>query len=410
MTGAPAGDLVQRSDTGRIGALRLGILATHPVQYYSALYRRLAGEPGLAVRVFYAHRPTPEEQGVGFGVPFVWDLDLTSGYPHEWLENRALHPSASTFAGCDTPGIAEEIARGRFDAFLVMGWHARAYWQAIRACWRTGTPVLVRGDSQLPSDGMAAKRLAKRVIYPFFLRRFEAALAVGSRSEEYFRYYGARRVVRSPHFVDNERFADASAAIGRAAARKRWGIPDRAFVALFAGKLVDKKRPLDAVRAVGRTGREDVHLLVAGSGALEEALRLEARERGVPLHVAGFLNQSEIPTAYAAADVLLLPSDARETWGLVVNEAMACGVPAIVSRAAGCSADLVIEGETGWTHAVGDIDAMARAIGALAADRVGAGRMGEASREHVASWSVAQAAAGVLAACGRAASLDGVAA
>lgn len=382
-------------------ALRLGVLATHPIQYYSPLYRRLAAEPGVDLRVYSAHRPTAEEQGVGFGVAFQWDTDLLGGYEHRFLRNVAERPGLDHFSGCDTPEIAEIVRAGRFDAFLVMGWHARSYWQAMFSCWRTGTPVLVRSDSQLPTDRSAWKRAVKRALYPRFLRRCAAGLAVGSRSEAYLRYYGARRVVRSPHFVDNELFARAAARAGRAASRERWGIPPDALVVLFAGKLVPKKRPLDVVRAIARLGRPDVHLLVAGEGELRDALLAEALALGVPVHLAGFLNQSEIPAAYAASDLLALPSDERETWGLVVNEAMASGVPAIVSRAAGCAPDLVVEGRTGFSHAVGDVEALSAALRSLAEDRACAERMGEAAAAHVRDYSVERAAAGVLAACER---------
>ena len=103
------------------------------MQYHAPLFRRLAAEPGLDLTVYYAHRPTPAEQGTGFGVSFEWDVDLTAGYAHVFLENVARAPSVATFDGCDTPSIGPVIRSGGFDAFLVMGWHARAYWQARRA-------------------------------------------------------------------------------------------------------------------------------------------------------------------------------------------------------------------------------------------------------------------------------------
>jgi glycosyltransferase involved in cell wall biosynthesis len=383
-------------------SLRLGVLATHPIQYYSPLYRRLAAEPGVDLRVYSAHRPTAEQQGVGFGVAFQWDTDLLGGYDHRFLRNVAERPGLDHFSGCDTPEIAEIVRAERFDAFLVMGWHARTYWQAMFSCWRTGTPVLVRSDSQLPTDRSVWKRAVKRAVYPHFLGRCAAGLAVGSRSAAYLRYYGARRVVRSPHFVDNEHFAREASRADRDASRAAWGIPADAFVTLFAGKLVPKKRPLDVVRAVARAGRPDVHLLVAGDGELREAVRAECASLGVPVHFAGFLNQSEIPRAYGASDVLALPSDERETWGLVVNESMASGRPAIVSRAAGCAPDLVVEGRTGYSHELGDVDALATAIRAFAEDRDHAARAGAAAAAHVREYSVDRAAAGVLEGCGRA--------
>jgi glycosyltransferase involved in cell wall biosynthesis len=381
--------------------LRLGVLATHPIQYFSPLYRRLAETPEVELRVYYAHRPTPEEQGVGFGVAFEWDVDLLDGYDHRFLRNVAARPDTEHFTGCDTPEIAEIVERERFDAFLVNGWQVRSYWQAMLACWRAGTPVLVRSDSQLPTDRSALKRTVKRALYPRFLGRVEAGLATGTRSAEYFRYYGAQRVVRSPHFVDNARFRAeaASARSRREELRRGWGIPRDAFVLLFAGKLVEKKRPADVVRAVARSGRGDVHVLVAGEGELRGDVEREARALGVGLHVAGFMNQSRIAEAYAAADAIVVPSDARETWGLVVNEAMASGLPALVSRDAGCSVDLVLEGRTGHTFDCGDVESLGALVAGLAADRHRSRAMGAAASAHIERFSVDAAAEGVLAGC-----------
>jgi glycosyltransferase involved in cell wall biosynthesis len=378
--------------------VRLGVLLTHPVQYHAPLFRTLAAREDVDVTVFFAHRPSPEEQGWEFGVAFEWDVDLTSGYRHEWLVNRAARPSASTFEGCDTPEIAAIIGERRFDAFLVMGWHARSYWQAMRGCWRARVPVLVRGDSQLVDDPLP-KRLAKRLTYPLFVRRFAACLSVGTRSTEYFRYYGARRIVASPHFVDNAFFAQRADALRseRAALRARWGIPAGALVLAFAGKLIPRKRPLDVLQAVARSGRRNVCVLFAGDGELREACEAEAARLGVDARFAGFLNQSRIPEAYVASDALVLPSS-QETWGLVVNEAMACGRPALVSDIVGCAPDLVVEGRTGFRFALGDVEAIAGRIAAMADDPSLAATMGADARRHIGQFDVVTAAEGIASA------------
>ena len=377
---------------------RLGVLLTHPVQYYSALFRELAQRDGVDLEVLYAHQPTAAEQGADFGVEFSWDVDLTSGYAHRFLENRARRNRGGGFAGYDTPEVAGLIRSGRYDAFVVLGWHARTYWQAMRACWSASVPVFVRGDSQLGGADEGARGLAKKLTYPLFVRRFAACLATGTRSEAYFRHYGARSVVRSPHFVDNEWFATRAAAVGSAAARATFGLPGEELVILFAGKLVDRKRPVDVIEAAIRAQRP-VSVLIAGDGALRgecEAAAVRARAVGVTVSFAGFLNQSAIPAAYAAADVIALPSNDRESWGLVVNEAMACGKPAIVSAQVGCGPDLVLEGRTGFVHPHGDVDALAAAIRRLADDRVLTRELGEAARSRVSRYSASAAADGVL--------------
>jgi len=150
----------------------------------------------------------------------------------------------------------------------------------------------------------------------------------------------------------------------RAVRRWRLGIGVEEKVVLFAGKLLPFKRPLDIIDAWPLTETRP-RLLFAGSGELEGALAARAGDLGAPLHQLGFLNQTEMPAAYAAADLLVLPSTARETWGLVANEALACGVPVVVSDASGCAPDLAGDGAAGRVFPMGDVRALAAAIEAV---------------------------------------------
>jgi glycosyltransferase involved in cell wall biosynthesis len=374
--------------------IRIGVLLTHPVQYYAPLFRELSSRPGIDLHVYFAHRPTAEEQGEGFGVAFQWDVDLTGGYEHSFLENRARGPGGG-FRGFDTPGVATAIEQASYDGFIVFGWHAKSYWQAMRACWRTRTPVYVRGDSQLSRTDRGVRGLVKSTAYPLFVGRFAACLATGTRSEEYFRHYGAKRIERSPHFVDNALFASAAEAIGRDAARASYGIAVGRTVFTFAGKLVDRKRPLDLIEAAGRAGG-DIHLLFAGDGALREACERRCSELRIDATFAGFLNQREIGRAYAATDALVLPSNDRETWGLVVNEAMACARAAIVSESVGCSPDLVIDGVTGFSYPEGDIEALSARLLELRGGEARAAELGANARRHVDAYTATAAADGVV--------------
>lgn len=343
--------------------MRLAIAASHPIQYYAPLFRELARR--IDLKVFYAHRATGEDQAnAGFDVGFEWDCDLYSGYAYEFLSNTARHPSLDRFGGCDTPEIYDRLKQGRYDALLVLGWLRKSFIQAIVAAKRLGIPVLVRGDSQLNTPRSAAKRMAKRVVYPIFLRQFDAALYVGQRSLDYWAYFGypSSRLFFSPHCVDTQWFASNATDTARARIRAKLDISPDAKVALFAGKLVAFKRPLDVIAAAGLMKGQgfSLEVLVAGAGPLEPELTAAARKASVPLHLLGFCNQSEMPGAYAASDVLVLPSE-RETWGLVANEALACGRTIVISDAAGCAPDLA-RPEVGVTFPVRNITAMATAI------------------------------------------------
>jgi glycosyltransferase involved in cell wall biosynthesis len=372
---------------------RLAVLASHPVQYNGPLFRELAGR--LDVHVFFAHRATPQQQAdAGFGTAFDWDVDITSGYSHSFLPNRARRPGTARFFDCDTPSIGAELEAGKFDALMVLGWRLKSMLQGVFAARRLRIPVMVRGDSQLATARSPAKRLAKSAVYPGFLRLFDAALYVGRRSREYYRHYGypERRLFFSPHCVDTRRFAAGARA---ANLRAELGVAPDAFVALFAGKLVDFKRPLDLLSAVAacRARGLQAEMMVAGSGVLEPALRAKAQAEGVPLHMLGFRNQSQMPAAYAAADCLVLPSSS-ETWGLVANEALACGTPVILSDACGSAPDLAADGSVGRVYAVGDVAALARQLEALRAAPPSPAAVAKVSE----AYSLEAAAEGVCAA------------
>nr|WP_246429654.1 glycosyltransferase family 4 protein [Prosthecomicrobium pneumaticum] len=261
---------------------------------------------------------------------------------------------------------------------------------------------MVRGDSHLDTPRSRLKRVAKAVGYPPLLRIFDAALFVGARNKAYYEHYRypSERLFRSPHCVDTERFGRAATVEARHRLRARLGVGEAARLVLFAGKLVDFKRPLDAVDAIALLRRRgiDAALLVAGAGPLEPLLRARAAEAGVPIHPLGFRNQTEMPEAYAAADALVLPSDGRESWGLVCNEALASGCPIVVSEAVGCAPDLAADGLVGRTFPLGDTGALAAALAALCATPPSRSAIDAVS----ARFSIDAAADGIIAAAGAA--------
>ncbi len=126
---------------------------------------------------------------------------------------------------------------------------------------------------------------------------------------------------------------------------------------------------------------------------LEASCRSQVEALKLPITFVGFLNQSEIPAAYAVSDCLVLPSDHGESWGLVVNEAMACGLPAIVSDLVGCAEDLVHQGVTGDVVPCADPAALAQSMILMAANPERAARMGDNARELILSHYTIDAAA-----------------
>jgi glycosyltransferase involved in cell wall biosynthesis len=349
--------------------------------------------------VYFAHRQSAAEQGAaGFGLSFDWDVNLLDGYSHTFLDNCSRRPSVLSFSGCDTPDIGEKIARGGFRAVLVTGWFLKSYWQAIRACRRLGIPVMVRGDSHLATPRSHIKKVVKPVLHRCLVKQFDACLYVGERNREYLVHYGVPpgRLFFSPHFVDNCWFRERAQQSDRELVRRELGCDASDTIVLFSGKFIAAKRPLDLIEALAILAHGGIKLrgVFVGSGALEGAMRKLAADRGVPSVFTGFRNQSELPSLYAAADLLALPSD-NETWGLVVNEAMACGTPAVVSDAAGCAPDMISPGETGTIFRTGDVSSLADAIAGSAGMRAQTS-VQDALRRRTERYSVEAAAAGIL--------------
>lgn len=365
--------------------LRLAVVASHPIQYQAPLFRELARR--LDLTVFFAHRATPEDQAkAGFGIAFDWDVDVVEGYAHRFLANVASPPGLERFGGCDTPEIAGRLGQGRFDAVMVLGWHLKAYWQTIFAAKRLGLPLLVRGDSQLATPRSRLKSAAKSALYPGFLRLFDGALYVGKRSQAYWQHYRypASRMFFSPHCVDTEWFKNRATAAAGAALRAKVGLDQGRKTVVFAGKLLPFKRPLDLIEAVGILNRQgcNIAVLVAGSGELGDDMRATAARLNIGLYHLGFCNQSEMPAVYAAADALVLPSDGRETWGLVANEALACGKPIILSDAVGAGPDLVDDPGIGRTFPVANVAALARAVRDVLSWQVSPATLAAKSRDY----------------------------
>jgi glycosyltransferase involved in cell wall biosynthesis len=356
----------------------LVIITTHPIQYQAPLWQSLARDGRVPFEVWFLTRHGLEEShDEGFGKSFAWDINLLSGYPHRFLRT-GYGASPTSFWRCRlTEKLRDRLLDARARIVWIQGWQVVAYWQAVFEAKSVGAKVWLRAESNDLSQPSWWKRPLKRVVLGELLGRVDDALYIGSANRRLYEKYGfpAARLHPAPYAVDNARFAAQAAALGgkRAKLREQWGIPQDAFCVLFSGKFITKKRPMDLVNAAAmlwerRGPQPNVHLLFVGAGKLEPDLRaacqvvIEANaspdpgDPRPPATFAGFLNQTEISRAYVAADCLVLPSDTGETWGLVVNEALASGLPCIVSDACGCAEDLITPE---WTYGLGSVSSLA---------------------------------------------------
>ena len=373
---------------------RLAIITTHPIQYYAPLFRRLSARDGLDVHVFYGWEgPSTGDYDPGFAEEVTWDIPLLEEYPYTFLENEASDPGTHHFRGLVTPDLVPSVEEWEPDAVLIFGWNFWSHLGALRH-FHGRVPVLFRGDSTLLDETPGLRQWARRLFLRWVYRHVDRALYVGQNNRAYFEAHGLSddQLTWVPHAIENARFAEASDAEQEA---QRWrediGIPHDAPVVLFAGKLGRKKAPDVLLKSFLHLHPDEAHLAVVGSGPMEDTLTAQAGAHP-RVHFLGFQNQSRMPVVYRLGDVFVLPSRGPgETWGLAVNEAMACGRPVVVTQKVGCAPDLV-DDANGRVVPPEDPEALRSALHKLLSDRKHLRAMGNRSAERIQDWSIDVAA------------------
>jgi glycosyltransferase involved in cell wall biosynthesis len=366
---------------------RLAVITTHPIQYYSPIFRLLSERGLVDICVFYTWEREASGFDVEFGKSFEWDIPLLQGFEHVFVPNGGSE--RRDLMGVRNPGLEACIRDWGADAVLVFGWNYLSHLRAMRH-FHGRIPVFFRGDSNLLDPRPGWKKSMRMLFLRLVYRYVDTAFYVGTRSREYFRAVGMREeaLVFAPHAVDNERFSRQSReARERVLAwRGELGIGESETVFLFAGKFIDKKDPLLLMEAFIELDEENTHLVFIGDGILKDEMQRMASGNS-RIHILPFQNQSAMPAAYALCDVFCLPSKGPgETWGLAVNEAMACGKAVLVSERVGCAVDLVCHAENGYVFRTGDkADLLGKMRLMLSTGSIG--RMGERSAEKISSWN-----------------------
>jgi glycosyltransferase involved in cell wall biosynthesis len=374
-------------------SLKLGILVSHPIQYFVPVYRELAKTAGVDLRVLFRTRVGVDDYfDEGFGQIVKWDIPLLSGYHYDFLSSK------TRIQGVEW-GIIGALFRNRLDVLVVHGYNNVTNLLAILIGKMLGTKILMRGDTRLQArhEYTGWKSLFKRAIF----KLCNGFLAIGELNRAYYAHFGApaKRLFFAPFCVSTEQFAlsPETRIRERTCVRTALQVPADAGLVLFAGKLIKLKRADDLIRAFALLADDfpTIVLVIAGSG--EERLdleRLAADLRLERIRFVGFQNQSQLPALYAAADLFVLPSD-NESWGLVINEVMAAGLPVIVSSEVGSAPDLVSGKGTGIIFQCGDIEALSQSMRSILSSPDLRASMGANGKKLIEQWDVAACAQGI---------------
>ena len=326
-----------------------------------------------------------------FGTTVQWDMPLLDGYP--WMQLKNLGSGSESFLGLWNPGVWKTIRQGQFDAVLCYtGYRCATFWTAWLAAKISGTAFLFGTDAiaLTPRDGQSWKVAPKKVLWPWLFRRADQVIvpSSGSRDLMLSLRVPSDRVTVTPYSVDNDWWMEQSAKVDRQAVRSSWGIREGDIVVLFCAKLQSWKRPLDPLRAFAKTALPNAYLVYAGEGPMRAELQAEANRLGIADRVRflGFVNQTQLPAVYTAADVMVLSSE-YEPFAVVVNEAICCGCPVIASDRVGAARDLVAPVATELVYPCGDLEALSGALRSALSDRERLASLAAAARERIRSWS-----------------------
>ncbi|WP_246000707.1 glycosyltransferase family 4 protein [Pontibacter diazotrophicus] len=345
----------------------------------------------LQIKVFYTLGKSSEEViDKGFGKKIAWDIPLLEGYAYQFLDNTSKNPGTSYFKGVINPTIIQDIENFKPTDLLVFGWSFDSHLKVLKY-FKNKVNVYFRGDSNLLDEKKGFRLILRRLTLTWTYRYIDKALYVGKNNKAYFLKHGIKEqnLIFAPHAIDNARFGDDLLYQNESnLIRKSLGIPETDTVFLFTGKFEKKKNPFLLINAFKKLNRPNTSLLLVGNGVLEADLKEEAMGFA-NIYFLPFQNQSRMPAVYRAGNVVVLPSSGPgETWGLCINEGMACGLPVVASNKVGCAVDLVHESENGFIFDSNSEASLVKKLAACATKtKEELKEMGSTSRAIITNWS-----------------------
>jgi glycosyltransferase involved in cell wall biosynthesis/GT2 family glycosyltransferase len=362
------------------GPTRLAMVIPEPTPYRTGMLDGLAERPELDLTVLYAGSSVQRR---------TWNVDLR--HRAVFVGGRRL-PGAYRLLRHEYPvsfGVFRALRESRPDVVVASGWSTFASQAAVWWCRRHGVPYVLLVESNERDARPGWRRLVRGAVVPTVVAGAAEVLVVGTlaRASMLGRGVTAERISVVANTIDVGRFgreADALAA-RREALREEVGVGAEDVAVLSVARLAPEKGLDTLVRAVAAADDSRLVLLLAGSGPERERLRSLAGKLGVRLVLVPETPWERIAERYVAADVFALLSR-HEPWGVVVNEAAACGLPLVLSDRVGAAFDLLEDGRNGALVPVDDVATASEAIRGLAADPEGRRAMGAVSRKIVAAW------------------------
>jgi glycosyltransferase involved in cell wall biosynthesis len=336
---------------------------SHPIQYFVPLYREILELSKVDLTVWYlSNESLVGDFDPGFGQSVKWNIPLLDGYKSRFIKNNSLKPSIyNGFWGLVNFSIIPMLFRQKKSIVIVSGWAFSTYVLAIVFGKFFGHTICLRVETPFNQEVQKGKLLiiTKKYCLKLLFLFIDKFLFIGYQNKLFYKSLGIkeRDLIFTPYSVDNNRFRDFFTSSNKNLVKEMLKLPLNKRIILFSGKYIEKKRPIDLLEAFHQLNDDNAYLIMLGDGELRLEMESFILRHGLMEKVllTGFINQSEIPLYYRAADIFVMCSGMGETWGLSVNEAMNFGIPVIISDTCGSSFDLVENGVNGAVFKTGNI-------------------------------------------------------
>ena len=336
--------ILGRGRQARAGEQKLRVAVLHNIisPHVLPLFERLGAQPGIALRVYFLAETDRNRR---------WQTRIAQSFTYKVLPHWAIRVGRRdlhTFFV--NPTVIQSLLRDGFDVIVSAGWDSFAAQAAFFLCLLLRKPYILWCGST--ANEPSWRRSLSLPLVRLLVRGSSAWIAYGTRAKEYLVQLGAdqSRVAVAYNTVDVDWFQTRASEQRphRNEIRHKLGIGPGPVV-LYVGQLIERKGTLDLLAAhelvVAR--RPDTQLVLVGYGPLESELRKHVAAARLPGVVfANHVPLDELPGYYVTADCFVLPSH-EEVWGLVLNEAAACGLGVVTTEPVGASADLVEPGVNG---------------------------------------------------------------
>jgi len=365
-------------------SIHVAILYSIPSPYQENLFELVGNREGINLDVYYCKEHPADRD---------WKID-SGEYGYESLSGITIYDQYLN------PSIIRHIAGRRPDALIVGGYSHPTMQLGIATARTLGIPVILWSEShdrdcQNRQETLRSK--IKNQLLPHLIDQCSAFLVPGGLQRQYLEARGAppNLVFCGTHTCNIEEFYQAAQETNSSTTLEEYGVTED-IVLTFVGRLIEAKGLPNLVDAAASVSEvcNNVGFVIAGSGPRKGELQDQAVRHGLDnIYFPGFVNRDELPALYGASDVFVFPS-LGDTWGVVVNEAMACELPVITTNAVGSGFDLINDGVNGAIIPPNDADALAEAIiEVVTSDYVD---MGRRSSQIIEKWTHEHAADSVI--------------